>query len=97
MNLRLHETAEKIATEATLRAVRILARALDSQLQSLRVSDDALTRALARIKELETRNGILTEMVETFQTRLRKIAPRKRPHYSGPARFKALQLRQAMG
>lgn len=97
MHLRLHETAEKIATKATLGAVRLLARVLDSQLRRLRLSDDALTRALARIKELETRNGILAEMVETFQTRLRKIAPKKRPHYSGPARFKALQLRQAMG
>ena len=97
MNLRIHQAAEKIASNATLRAVRILGRALDAQLRCLRRSDDALSQALARIKELETRNGILTEMVETFQTRLRKIAPKKRPHYSGPARFKALQLRQAMG
>ncbi|MBX7187484.1 MAG: hypothetical protein K1Y01_20235 [Vicinamibacteria bacterium] len=97
MNLRIHEAAEKIASKATLRAVRILGCALDAQLRRLRLSDDALTMALARIKELETRNGILTEMVETFQTRLRKIAPKKRPHYSGPARFKALQLRQTMG
>lgn len=97
MNLRLHEAAERIATKATLRAIRILARALDSQLLRHRLSDDALTRAHARIKELEARNGILAEMVDAFQTRLRKIAPRKRPHYPGPARFKALQLRQAMG
>jgi len=97
MNLRIHQAAEKTAARATLGAIRIIARAVDSQLQRLRQSDDALTQALARIKELETRNGILTEMVETFQTRLRKIAPKKRPHYSGPARFKALQLRQAMG
>ncbi|MBX7187485.1 MAG: hypothetical protein K1Y01_20240 [Vicinamibacteria bacterium] len=97
MNLRLHDAAEAIATRATLGAVRILARVLDSQLRRLRISDDALTQAVARIKELEARNGILTEMVETFQTRLRKIAPKKRPHYSGPARFRALQLRQTMG
>lgn len=97
MNVRIPQAAEKIASRATLRAVRILGRALDAQLRRLRRSDDALTQALARNKELEARNGILTEMVETFQTRLRKIVPKKRPHYSGPARFKALQLRQAMG
>jgi hypothetical protein len=97
MKLRLQDAAEKCAAQATLRAVRILSRALASQLKRLRGKDDALTQALGRIKELEARNGILTEMIQPLQTRLQKIAPKKRPHYSGPARFKALQVRQAMG
>jgi hypothetical protein len=50
MNLRLDETAEKIAARATLGAIRILAHALDSQLRRLRRSDDALTQTVVRIK-----------------------------------------------
>ena len=97
MLLPLPDAAEKLAVGATLRAVRILSRVLDAQLQRLRQSDDALTQALARIKELEAKNGVLTEMVETFQTRLRKLASKKRPHFSGPGRFKALEIRHLMG
>ena len=97
MNIRFHDAAEKLATHATLRAVRVLSRVLDSQLQRLRKSDDALTQALARVTELEVKNGILKETIEAFQARLRKLAPKKRPHYTGPARFKALEVRQAMG
>ena len=97
MLLPLPDAAEKVSVNATLRAVRILSRVLDAQLQRLRKSDDALVQALARIKELEAKNGVLTEMVETFQTRLRKLASKKRPHFSGPGRFKALEIRHLMG
>lgn len=97
MNLRLQEAAEKIAAQATLRAVRILARVLDSQLQRLRESDDALSQALARIKELEARNGMLTESDRSLSGPAEKNDSKKRPHFTGPARFNALTLRHAMG